>query len=119
MTSDRNDQPTIDEIRKTFGAMIERLHISVEQIPDWLVRKAKFVQLKILLEHSKHMNDSDELTDFCLSSIVKMKCSIDGARFGLPGPLIDPVLEGLQNGDGVNLKSVIFAGLYNSDHPKC
>jgi hypothetical protein len=111
MTSDRNDQPTIDEIRKTFRAMIERLEIRAEEIPDWLVRKAKLVHLKILLEHSKHKNNSDELIDFCLPSIMKMKCSIDGARFGLPGPLIDPILEGLQNGDGVDLKSIMLAGL--------
>jgi hypothetical protein len=55
---------TIDEIRNTFIAMIGRLKKDSEEIPDEHLAKAKLVHLEIVLEHSRDIDDADELLDF-------------------------------------------------------
>jgi hypothetical protein len=113
MISGGNDQLTIDEIRRAFRTMMRRLQVTAEEIPDWLVRDAKLIHVEILLAHSEKIEDPDKLVDYCLAALGKMKCSIDGARFSLRGPLIDLALEGLQNDDGADLKSVMYAALHD------
>jgi hypothetical protein len=105
-------QPKIEEIRKTFIAMIDRLQEDAEKIPDELVGKAKLVHLKIFVAHSRHINDPDELLDFCLAAVARMKCSIDGALLGRRGRLVEKALNGLRSRDGVELSSIIFDGLH-------
>jgi hypothetical protein len=107
-------QPTIDEIRNTFIAMIGRLKQDAEKIPDELVGKAKLVQLEIFLAHSRDISDPYELLDFCLPALAMMKCSIDGARLGRKGRLTEKALKGLQAHDGVDLSSIMFKGLHGS-----
>jgi hypothetical protein len=111
MSTDTSNLAT-EEIRRAFRSMVRRLQGSADTIPDRLVRKAKLAHLEILLAHSETINDSDEMIDFCLTAVAKMKCSIDGARYSLRGPLIDLALEGLRDDDEVDLKSVIYAGLF-------
>jgi hypothetical protein len=101
MEGQSTHQPTIDELRNTFNAMIGRLKQDAEKIPDELVGKAKLVQLEIFVAHSEGLQDPDDLMDFCLSALAKMKCSVDCARF-----------DGLQNDNGVDLKSILFARLH-------
>jgi hypothetical protein len=112
MALESTHQPATDEIRKAFIAMIDRLQEDVEKIPDELVGKAKLVQLKIFLAHSRDISDPDELLDFCLSALAMMKCSIDGARLGRQGRLIEKALKGLRAHDGVDLSSIMFEGLH-------
>jgi hypothetical protein len=111
MALEGTHQPTIDEIRKTFIAMIDRLQEDAEKIPDELVGKAKLVQLKIFLAHSRDISDPDELLDFCLSVLAMMKCSIDGARLGRQGRLIEKALKGLRAHDGADLSLIMFERL--------
>ena len=103
--------PALEEMRRAFRAMIRRLQANADNIPDCLVRTAK-LHLEIFLAHSENIDDSDEMINFCLTAVAKMKCSIDGHRYSLRGPLIDLALEGLQYDDDVDLKSVIYAGLF-------
>jgi hypothetical protein len=107
-------QLTIDEIRNTFIAMIARLQEDAEKIPDELVGKAKLVQLGIFLAHSRDISDLDQLLDFCLSALAVMKCSIDGARLGRQGRLIEKALKELRAQDGVDLSSIMFKRLHGS-----
>jgi hypothetical protein len=113
MTSNGNDQPTIEEIRRTFRAMIRRLQLSAEAIPDWLVRDAKLVQLEIFLAHCEKIDNLEKLADYCLAALAKMKCSIDGTRFSFLGPQMDLALHGPQNDDAVDLKSIMYAALHD------
>jgi hypothetical protein len=101
------DEQTLEGIRGTFRAMIRRLQADTDAIPDWLIRKAKVAHLEIFLAHSENIVDLDNLVDFCLSVLAEMKRSIDSARFSPRGPS-----EVLQNDDRANLKSILFAGLY-------
>jgi hypothetical protein len=103
--------PTIDEIRKTFIAMIDRLQEDAEKIPDELVGKAKLIQLEMFLAHSRDISDPDELLDFCLAALARMKCSIDGARLGQQGRLVEKALNGLRAHDRVGLSSIMFERL--------
>jgi len=111
MASKSTHQPTINEIRNTFIAMIDRLQEDAEKIPDELDGKAKLVQLKIFLEHSRDIGDPDALLDFCLSALAMMKCSIDGARLGRQGRLIEKALKGMRAHDRVDLSSIMFERL--------
>jgi hypothetical protein len=111
MSTDINN-PALEEMRRAFRAMIRRLQANANNIPDWLVRKAKLAHLEIFLAHSETIDDSDEMINFCVTAVAKMKCSIDGHRYSLRGPLIDLAIEGLQDDDEVDLKSVIYAGLF-------
>jgi hypothetical protein len=111
MTSEAIHQPTIDEIRNTFSAMIGRLKQDTDEIPDELVGKAKLVQLEIFLAHSKDIGDREELLDFCLSALAMMKCSIDGSRLGRKGRLIQKALKDLRAHDRVDLSSIMFERL--------
>jgi hypothetical protein len=111
MASKSTHQPTINEIRNTFIAMIDRLQEDAEKIPDELVGKAKLVHLKIFLEHSRDIRNSDELLDFCLSALAMMKCSIDRLRLGRQGRSIEKTLKGLRAHDRVNLSAIIFERL--------
>ena len=104
-------QPTIDEIRNTFVAMIGRLKEGVEKIPDELLGKAKLVHLEIFLAHSRDIIDPNELLDFCLSVLVKMKYSIDAAGSGQQGRLTGKALKGPRSHDGGELNSIMFEGL--------
>ena len=113
MTLEAIHQPTIDEIRNTFSAMIGRLKQDTDEIPDdELVGKAKLVQLEIFLAHSKDISDRDELLDFCLSALAMMKCSIDGARLGRKDLSLKKALKGLRAHDGVDLSSIMFERLH-------
>jgi hypothetical protein len=112
MTSDSSDKLNVEEILKVFRAMMGRLQVNADAIPDRLVRKARLVQLEVFLAHSKELNDPDKLTDFCVSALTKMKCSIDGDLVSQRGPLIYLGPDELRNGDGVDLKSIMFAGLH-------
>src|SRR5258706_14338526 len=94
MAVEGTHQPTIDEIRNTFIAMIGRLQEDAEKIPDELVGKAKLVHLEIFLAHSRDISDPDELLDFCLPALAMMKCSIDGACLSRQGRLIEKALKG-------------------------
>jgi hypothetical protein len=100
-------QPTINQIRHTFIAMIDRLQQDAEKIPDELVGKAKLVHLKIFLEHSKVISDSDELLDFCLSALAMMKCSIEGSRLGRQGRSIKKALKVMRLHDRADLGSLL------------
>ena len=100
MAGESTRQPTIDELRNTFIAMMGRMKQDAEKISDELVGKAKLVQLEIFVAHSEDLQDPDDLMYFCLSALAKMKCSVDAARF-----------DG-QNDDGVDLKSILFARLH-------
>jgi hypothetical protein len=111
MTLEAIHQPTIDEIRNTFSAMIGRLKQDTDEIPDELVGKAKLVQLEIFLAHSKDIGDREELLDFCLSALAMMKCSIDGSRLGRKGRLIQKALKDLRAHDRVDLSSIMFERL--------
>jgi hypothetical protein len=112
MTLEAIHQPTIDEIRNTFSAMIGRLKQDTDEIPDELVGKAKLVQLEIFLAHSKDIGDREELLDFCLSALAMMKCSIDGSRLGRKGRLIQKALKDLRAHDRVDLSSIMFERLH-------
>src|SRR6266404_8430648 len=101
MTLEAIHQPTIDEIRNTFSAMIGRLKQDTDEIPDELVGKAKLVQLEIFLAHSKDISNPDELLDFCLSALAMMKCSIDASRLGRRSRLIEKRLKDLRAHDRV------------------
>jgi hypothetical protein len=104
-------RPTIDEIRRTFIAMIDQLQEDAEKIPDELVGKAKLVQLKMFLAHSRDISDPEELLVFCLAALARMKCSIDGARLGQQGRLVEKGLNGLHAHDSVGLSSIMFERL--------
>jgi hypothetical protein len=104
-------QPTIKEIRNTFIAMMDLLQEDAEKIRDELVGKAKLVQLKIFLAHSRDISDPDELLDFCLSALAMMKCSIDGSRLGRQGRSIEKALKGMRAHDRVDLSSIMFQRL--------
>lgn len=108
MALEGTHQPTIDEIRKTFIAMIDRLQEDAEEIPDELVGKAKLVQLKIFRAHSRDISEPDKLLDFCLAALAMMKCSIDGSRLGRQGRLAEKALKGLRAHDDVDLSSIMF-----------
>jgi hypothetical protein len=112
MTSEAIHQPTIDEIRNTFSAMIGRLKQDTDEIHDELVGKAKLVQLEIFLAHSKDISNPDELLDFCLSALAMMKCSIDGARLGRKDLSLKKALKGLRAHDRVDLSSIMFERLH-------
>jgi hypothetical protein len=112
MTLEAIHQPTIDEIRNTFSAMIGRLKQDTDEMPDELVGKAKLVQLEIFLAHSKDIGDREELLDFCLSALAMMKCSIDGSRLGRKGRLIQKALKDLRAHDRVDLSSIMFERLH-------
>jgi len=56
MTLEAIPQPTIDEIRNTFSAMIGRLKQDTDEIPDELVGRPSCVQLEIFLAHSKDIS---------------------------------------------------------------
>lgn len=114
VTIDRDDQPTMNEIRKTFRGMVRRLQFSAQRVPDWQVRDAKIMHLEILLAHSINISDPDELTDFCLASIAAMKCSIDAARVGPRDPLVDFAFEDIHNDEAtVDIRSIIYAALHH------
>ena len=104
-------QPRIDEIRNVFIAMIDRLQEDAEKIPDELVGKAKLVQLKIFLAHSRDISEPDKLLDFCLAALAMMKCSIDGSRLGRQGRSIEKALKGMRAHDRVDLRSIMFQRL--------
>jgi hypothetical protein len=108
MALEGTHQPTIDEIRKIFTAMIDRLQEDAEKIPDELVGKAKLVHLKIFLAHSRDISEPDKLLDFCLAALAMMKCSIDGSRLGRQGRLVEKALKGLRAHDDVDLSSIMF-----------
>ena len=112
MTLEAIHQPTIDEIRNTFSAMIGRLKQDTDEIPDELVGKAKLVQLEIFLAHSKDISDRDELLDFCLSALAMMKCSVDASRLGRRSRLIEKRLKDLRAHDRVDLSSIMFERLH-------
>jgi hypothetical protein len=112
MALEGRHQPTIDEIQKTFTAMIDRLQEDVELIPDELVGKAKLVHLKIFLAHSREISDPDELIDFCLAALVKMRCSIDRACLGKQGASTEEAYKGPRAHDGVDLNSIMFERLH-------
>ncbi|XIA64951.1 hypothetical protein ACFIOY_00225 [Bradyrhizobium sp. TZ2] len=97
----KNEQG-LEEIRSAFRAMIRRLEASTDAIPDCLVAKAKVAHIKIFLAHSEKIDDPDKLIDYCLSVLAKMKRSIDGAQ----------LRPDVHNGDGVDLRSILYAGLY-------
>src|SRR3979411_2119241 len=97
MTLETIYQPTIDEIRNTFSAMIGRLKQDTDEIPDELVGKARLVQLEIFLAHSRSISDPDALLDFCLSALAMMKCSIDGARLGRKDLSLKKTLKGMRD----------------------
>jgi hypothetical protein len=110
-------QPTIDEIRNTFVAMIGRLKEGVEKIPDELLGKAKLVHLEIFLAHSRDIIDPNQLLDFCLSVLVKMKYSIDAAGSAEQGRLTGKALKGPRSHDGGELDSIMFEGLQRLGGP--
>ena len=112
MTLEAIHQPTIDEIRNTFSAMIGRLKQDTDEIPDELVGKAKLVQLEIFLAHSKDISNPDELLDFCLSALAMMKCSVDASRLGRRSRLIEKRLKDLRAHDRVDLSSIMFERLH-------
>jgi hypothetical protein len=112
MTLETIYQPTIDEIRNTFSAMIGRLKQDAEKIPDELVGKAKFIQLEIFLAHSRDISDPDKLLDFCLAALAKMKCSVDASRLGRRGRLIEKRLKDLRVHGRVDLSSIMFERLH-------
>jgi len=112
MTLEGIHQPTIDEIRNTFSAMIGRLKQDTDEIPDELVGKAKLVQLEIFLAHSKDISNPDELLDFCLSALAMMKCSVDASRLGRRSRLIEKRLKDLRAHDRVDLSSIMFERLH-------
>ena len=96
MASQGNYQATIEEIRKIYRAMIDRLRTCAENMPDEKVRKLNLVHLETFLDHFEKIDEPDKLEEFFLISLSRMKCSIDGARFSLRGLLIDLALEGLE-----------------------
>lgn len=114
MASKSTYQPTIDEIQRTFIAMIGRLQEDAQNISDELTGKAKLIQLGIVLAHSKDIGDPDELLDFCLSALATMKCSIDAAQLGRQGRLIEKALKKLRAHDCVDLRSIMFERLHGS-----
>jgi hypothetical protein len=107
----RIPQPTISEIRHTFTAMINRLQEDAEKISDDLVGKAKLVQLKTFLAHSKDISEPDELLDFCLSALTTMKCSIGALRLGRQGRSIEKALKVLRVHGRAGLSSILFERL--------
>jgi len=112
MTLEAIHQPTIDEIRNTFSAMIGRLKQDTDEMPDELVGRAKLVQLEIFLAHSKDISNPDELLDFCLSALAMMKCSVDASRLGRRSRLIEKRLKDLRAHDRVDLSSIMFERLH-------
>jgi hypothetical protein len=112
MASQGNYQATIEEIRKIYRAMIDRLRTCAEKISDEKVRNLNLAHLQTFLNHSEKIDDPDELEEFFLVSLSRMKCSMDGARFMLRGLLIDLALEGLENDDATNPRWVTYAALY-------
>ena len=112
MASQRNCQATIEEIRKIYRAMIDRLRTRAENMHDEEVRKLNLAHLEAFLDHSAKIDDPDKLEEFFLLTLSRMKCSIDGARFTLRGPLIDLALEGLENDDATDPKWITYAALY-------
>jgi hypothetical protein len=107
MVLKRAPEPTINEIRHVFIAMIDRLQQDAEKIPDELVGKAKLIHLKRFLEHSKVISDSDDLLDFCLSALAMMKCSIEGSRLGRQGRSIEKDLKVMRLHDRADLGSIL------------
>jgi hypothetical protein len=112
MASQGNDQATIEEIRKIYRAMINRLRTCAANMPDELVGKLNLAHLETFLEHSEKIDDPDKLEEFFLVSLSRMKCSVDGARFSLRGLLIDLALEGLENDDATDGKWITYAAQY-------
>ena len=112
MASQGNYQATIEEIRKIYRAMIDRLRTCAEKISDEKVRNLNLAQLQTFLDHSEKIDDPDELEELFLVSLSRMKCSIDGARFSLRGLLIDLALEGLENNNATDSKWISYAALY-------
>jgi|SRR6266404_8937641 len=112
MASQGNYHASIEEIRKIYRAMISRLRTCAENVPDNPVGKLNLAHLETFLDHSEEIDDPDELEEFFLVSLSRMKCSIDGARFSLRGPLIDLALEGLENDDATDPKWITYAALY-------
>ena len=95
--------------------MIARLQKDAQNISDELTGKAKLIHLEVLLAHSKDIGDPDELLDFCLSALATMKCSIDAARLGRQGRLIEKALKKLLAHDCVDLRSIMFERLGELD----
>ena len=112
MASQGNYQATIEEIRNIYRAMIDRLRTRAEKISDEKVRNLNLAHLQTFLDHSEKIDDPDELEEFFLVSLSRMKCSIDGARFMLRGLLIDLALEGLENNHATDPKWISYAALY-------
>jgi hypothetical protein len=111
MASIRMHRPTTEEIRSTFFAMMDRLEGDAQKISDELVRKAKLVHLQIFRAHSDDIGEPQELSDFCLSVLGTMKCSIDAALFRRQGRSIEKVLKGMRARDRVDLSSIVFQGV--------
>jgi hypothetical protein len=84
----------VEEIRRVFRAMVCRLELRVETIPDPLVATARIAQLKIFLAYSQKIDDPEKLTDYCLSVLAKMKPTVDGEQ----------LMPGVANGDDLSLK---------------
>lgn len=101
MTSKSNDNLSIEQIRKTFVAMISRLQTRAEKIPDQYLQGAKLIHLEIFLAHARKIDDPDELLDFCISALAKMKYSIDRA----------------QADEGPDLGAIIHQGLFSTQYP--
>ncbi len=112
MASQGNYQATIEEIRKIYRAMIDRLRTCAEKISDEKVRNLNLAHLETFLGRSEEIDDPDKLEEFFLVSLSRMKCSIDGARFSLRGLLIDLALEGLENNNATDPKWISYAALY-------
>jgi len=91
----------VEEIRSVFRAMICRLELRTETIPDRLVATAKMAQLMIFLAHSEKMDDPEKLMDYCLSVLAKMKPAVDGEQ----------LRPGFPNRDDMALKSILREGL--------
>jgi hypothetical protein len=101
VTSKSNDNLTIEEIRKTFVAMVRRLQTRAEKIPDQYLQGAMLIHLEIFLAHARKIDDPDELLDFCIFALAKMKYSIDSA----------------QADEGPDLGAVIHQGLFSTQYP--
>jgi len=111
MVFQENHEVTIEEIRKIYRAVVDRLRTRAENMPDEKVRKPNLAHLEAFLEHSEKIDDPDKLEEFFLISLSRMKHSVDGARFSFRGLLIDLAIEGLES-DAADPRWSRYAALY-------